>query len=318
MSFRTLALSFLVVLLGITVLVQWRVAAREASARAAFPPEGQILNVKGLDVHALQMGKGPDIVLIHGSGANLRDFTFELAPMLAENYRVTLIDRPGLGWSQALPKGSEGIVQQAALMKAAADQLGVNNPLVLGQSYGGAVALSWANQFQDDTAGLITLAGVSHGWEGPPPFLHRMNASWFGSAFVVPALTAFVPKGYVENAIAGVFAPQQVPKGYIEHLGPALSTTRAALRATARQRVSLKSEILAMVPAYPSLTIPQEIVHGEADTTVFIGIHAEAMVRDTDAANLTRLPGIGHTPQHVAHDAVIAAVDRAATRAGLR
>lgn len=318
MSWTRLALSLLLFVVLCTAVVQWRASAREAAAQAAYPPEGQILNVNGLDVHAVQMGKGPDIVLIHGSAANTRDFTFALAPRLAERYRVTVIDRPGLGWSERLPLGKEGIADQAAILKAAADQLGVNDPLVLGQSYGGAVALAWATRFQDDTAGLITLAGVSHSWEGPPPFLHRMNASWLGSTFVVPILTAFVPDSYVRSSIAGVFAPQDVPEGYIEYLGAGLSITREALRATAHQRVTLKSEIEAMEPAYASLTIPQEIVHGEADQTVFIGIHAEAMIRDTDAAHLTRLPGIGHTPQHVAIADVIAAVDRAADRAGLR
>jgi hypothetical protein len=32
---------------------------------------------------------------------------------------------------------------------------------------------------------------------------------------------------------------------------------------------------------------------------------------------LTRLPGVGHMPHHVSQDHVIAAIDRAAARAGL-
>ncbi len=318
MRLKRLGLSLLVLLVVFAGVVHWRASAREAAARTAYPPEGELLTINGRVVHAVQMGTGPDLVMIHGSGANTRDFTFQLAPMLAEHYRVTVIDRPGLGWSERLPKGSESINDQAAQMKAAADALGVNNPLVLGQSYGGAVALAWATGYQDETAGLITLAGVSHGWDGEPPFLHRMNSSLVGSTFIVPILTAFVPKAYVDGSIASIFAPQEVPDGFISHIGAGLSITREALRATAHQRVQLKAEILAMVPLYPALTLPQEIVHGTADTTVFIDVHAEQMIKDTEHANLTRLPGIGHTPQHVAHEAVLAAVDRAAERAGLR
>ncbi len=317
MRLKRLGLSLLVLLLVFAGVVHWRASAREAAARAAYPPEGQVLEVNGRTVHAVQMGSGPDLVMIHGSGGNTRDFTFALAPKLAERYRVTVIDRPGLGWSERLPKGAESINDQAAQMKAAADALGVSDPLVLGQSYGGAVALAWATDFQDETAGIITLAGVSHGWDGLPPFLHRMNSSMVGSSLIVPMLTAFVPQAYVESSIASIFAPQEVPHGYTDYIGAGLSITRDALRATAHQRVDLKAEVLAMVPLYPGLRIPQEILHGTADTTVFIDVHAEQMIQDTDQARLTALEGIGHTPQHVAHDAVIAAVDRAANRAGL-
>ncbi|MEL7343886.1 MAG: alpha/beta hydrolase [Pseudomonadota bacterium] len=318
MSFPKLALSLFVLILLGTALVQWRAGAREAAARAAFPPEGQLIEVNGRTVHAVVMGEGPDLVLIHGSSGNTRDFTFELAETLAPNYRLFIFDRPGLGWSDRLPRGAEGIAEQAAHLKAAADALGARRPLVLGQSYGGAVALAWATQFPSDTAGLITVAGASHRWDGETSLLYRATATWAGSTFLVPLIAAFVPQSYVDDSIQGVFVPQNAPEGYAEYIGAPLSITRDALRATAAQRVSIKSEIIAMEPAYPNLTLPQEIVHGSADRIVWIEIHAERMIKDTDQANLTRLEGIGHMPHHVAQTQVIDAIDRAATRARLR
>jgi pimeloyl-ACP methyl ester carboxylesterase len=47
-------------------------------------------------------------------------------------------------------------------------------------------------------------------------------------------------------------------------------------------------------------------------------VHAVPLSRQVDGANLTLLRGIGHMPHHVAPDAVVAAIDRAARRAGLR
>ena len=318
MSLKKLALSILVLLAVATAVVQWRAGAREAAARAAYPPEGQLIEVNGRTVHAVVMGEGPDLVLIHGSSGNTRDFTFSLANQLAENYRLFILDRPGLGWSDRLPRGAEGIAQQAAHLKAAADQLGATNPLVLGQSYGGSVALAWATQFPEETAGLITLAAASHRWEGEPWWLYQVASTWAGSAFLVPILTAFVPDSYIRSATEEVFTPQDAPEGYADHIGAPLSITRDSLRATAAQRVTLKSEIIAMQPDYATLTLPQEIVHGTADRIVWIEVHAERMIQDTDAARLTRLEGIGHMPQHVAQKPVIDAIDRAASRAGLR
>ena len=295
--------------------MQWRAGSREAAAREAYPPEGEILSVDGRAVHAVQMGSGPDLVLIHGASANTRDFTFTLAPLLADRYRVTVFDRPGLGWSERLPEGSEGILEQAQHLKAAADALGVETPIVLGQSYGGAVALAWALEHPQDTAAVVNLSGPSHPWDTGVPTLYRINSSTLGSALFVPLLTAFVPQSYVQSAIESIFEPQAVPEGYVDYIGAPLSTTRTALRANAIHRATLKAQIIELVPRYADFPVPMEIVHGDADDIVFIDVHAERMIEDTDQANLTRLPGIGHTPQHVAVDDVIAAIDRAAARA---
>lgn len=313
MRLKRLALSLLV-LLVVVAAVMWRAGAREAAAQAAFPPEGEIVIVDGRKVHAVQMGVGPDLVLIHGSAANARDFTFALAPALAENYRVTVFDRPGLGWSDRLPRGAEGIAEQAAHLKAAADALGVTRPIVLGQSYGGAVALAWALDHPEDIRAVVTLGGPSHPWPGDTPLLYKVTGSTLGSALVVPALTALVPDSYLENAIAGVFVPQTPPEGYSEHFGAALALSRTALRANAAHRLTIKSEIIAMVPRYANFPVPLEILHGTEDKTVFLEVHAEPMIADTSQARLTRLQGIGHTPQHSAMDEVLAAVDRAASR----
>ncbi|WP_419739722.1 hypothetical protein [Ruegeria sp.] len=83
-------------LIGFAAFTLWRAAQSEARAAQAFPPEGQILDVDGIAVHAVVMGDGPDVVLIHGSSGNTRDMTFALAPILAKNYRVIVFDRPGL------------------------------------------------------------------------------------------------------------------------------------------------------------------------------------------------------------------------------
>ncbi|MCU0912582.1 MAG: alpha/beta hydrolase [Rhodobacteraceae bacterium] len=143
--------------------VHWRASARERAAEAAFPPEGRLLDVGGQRVHAVVMGEGPDLVLLHGLSANARDFTFSLAPRLAERYRVIVFDRPGLGHSQPLPPGADGIFDQARVLRDAAAELGAERPIVLGQSYGGAVALAWAVEFPGSAAALVSVAGPSQG-----------------------------------------------------------------------------------------------------------------------------------------------------------
>ena len=59
-------------------------------------------------------------------------------------------------------------------------------------------------------------------------------------------------------------------------------------------------------------------MHGDADTIVPLSVHAQVLMGDVPNGNLTILPDQGHMPHHTAPDAIEAAIDRAATRAGLR
>ncbi|ROU04395.1 alpha/beta hydrolase [Histidinibacterium lentulum] len=304
-----------VIALG-TVATGLRLSARVKAGEAAYPPEGRFVTVEGRRIHAVVSGEGPDVVLIHGSSGNTRDMTFRLAPILARTYRVIAFDRPGLGYSDRL-QGKEGIEAQARVLQAAAAQLGAEKPIVLGQSYGGAVALAWAARHPASLSALVAVSSPSQRWEGDLPALYRLTSHPLGSALAVPLISAWVPPDYVAQQIRGVFGPQEMPPGYAEAIGAPLITRPESLRANAAQRATLKQEITALQPHYATITVPLEIVHGTADTTVPFEIHAEPLARQAPTAHLMALPGIGHIPQNVAPEAVAEAVDRAARRAGL-
>ena len=308
----------LIALTALWAFVQHRARQHEARAEAAFPPQGQFLNVNGHRVHAVTMGDGPDVVLIHGASGNVRDMTHSLAPRLAERYRVTVFDRPGLGYTERINRSGATIRQQAELLSDAARQLGIEAPIVLGHSYGGAVALAWAVHRADHMAALVPLAAPAKPWESDLSLYYKTLSHPVLGPLVIPFLTAFVHDERVERAVREIFDPNAVPEGYIAHVGAPLTLRRDSLRANALQRANLLSEITALHDAFAGITVPVEIVHGTADTTVGLAIHAEPLSRQVATADLTRLPGIGHMPHHVAQDAVVAAIDRAAARAGLR
>ena len=197
-----IALALLLALALLWVVVQSRARTQEARAEAAFPPEGRILEVNGHRVHALSMGSGPDIVLIHGASGNLRDMTLSLAPRLAKRYRVTLLDRPGLGYTDRINRSGATIRQQAELLSDAARQIGVENPIVLGHSYGGAVALAWAVHRPDHIAALVPLSSPAKPWDGDLSAYYKLLSHPVLGPLVIPFLTAFVQDERVERAVA--------------------------------------------------------------------------------------------------------------------
>lgn len=317
-----LTLILIVAIASLTSLTLWKARAHETRAEATWPPRGQFVTVDGTRVHAVVMGpeagEAPDLVLIHGASGNTRDLTFDLAPTLAGAYRVIVLDRPGLGHSDRIGRGGATITEQAALLQSAAAALGAERPIVLGHSYGGAVALAWAVTRPDALSALVSVAGAAKPWESALPFLYQILSNPVLGPLAAPVLTAYVPDSYVKNAVAEIFAPQQPPDGYLFHVGPGLTLRRETLRENALQRAGLLSEIEALHTRYDEIGVPVEIVHGTADTTVGLSIHARPLANQVSGAELTVLEGIGHMPHHAAHPEVIAAIDRAAMRAGLR
>ena len=319
MSFKTLVISlFLIVAVGVALaLVTGALAARrEAAVKLTFPPLGVLLEVDGVKLHALTTGAGPDVVLIHGASGNLRDL-LPLMDSLKGQYRVTAFDRPGLGWSDPVPQNATLKAQALHLAKGAA-LLGIADPVVLGQSYGGSVALAWALDAPLRPRALVLVSSPSLPWPGSLAPLYQVLDSWIGQQIVIPLATAFLPERYIERIVKDIFKPDAAPAEYLSYIGADLSIRRQALRTNADQVNGLLAEITAQSQRYSALTLPIELVHGTADIIVPITIHALPLSVRMPNAHLTAIEGAGHMPHHAHRQVVLDAISRATARAGLR
>jgi len=294
---------------------------REAEWARRYPPTGTLVELDGRRVHVQVSGRArgsaPDVVLIHGASGNLRDFTFDLARRLEAEFRVIAVDRPGLGWSDSWGPADSDPREQARILRQALAGQGLRRPVVVGHSYGGAVAMGWALEAEAETGALVILGGATHPWEGPLALSYRLEAGPLG-AIGRPVIAGLVSEETGRGVTRGVFDPDPVPEGYLDHFGVGLAMRREARAANGRQVNALRGHLRQMAPDYSRLRLPIEVLHGDRDTTVGLEVHARPLVAQVASARLTVLEGVGHMPHHARPDETVAAIRRAAERARLR
>lgn len=270
---------------------------------ASVTASGDFMQINGRRLHYVVAGDGPPVILIHGASGNLLDWTYSMFDKLAENHRVLAVDRPGLGFSDPAPVADD-LFSQADVINAAARQLGFGASTIVGHSYGGSVSLAYALNHPGDVSGLLLLAAPSHVWPGSVDRLYRItNTPVLGPIFsnIVPLVAS---DNLIASAIDGIFAPQATPPGYVAFIRPELALRPPVYRRNAAQVGALKETLRRMEPRYTSLKMPIELIHGTADTTVWLDIHSVPFAQKVANARLTRLEGVGHMPHHTNPDVV--------------
>lgn len=125
---------------------------------SAHPPPGQLLDVGGygLHLHCMGLGDGPTVILEAGN-ADFSVIWAKVQPELAIVARVCAYDRAGLGWSErgtALRTLDAMTDELSRLLDAA----GIDGKVLLvGHSFGGIVARSFAAAHPDSVAGLVLI-----------------------------------------------------------------------------------------------------------------------------------------------------------------
>ena len=176
--------------------------------------------------------------------------------------------------------------------------------------------MAWA--LEADAAAIVVISGVTLPWPGEVDITYRVFGSKLGGA-VLPAIgSALVPESYVADVLEKTFSPQVPPPDYLSRAGIPLALRARTLRANNRQVNTLRPKVVRQSERYDTLTLPIEILHGTEDQTVYSDVHALPLAERLSSAEVTLIEGMGHMPHHSAPDDVIAAIDRAAARAGLR
>lgn len=258
-------------------------------------PDSQFIDIHGLTVHYKETGSGDTVfLLLHGFAAS--EFSWrEVMEPLAAYGRVIAFDRPAFGlterpleWEGTNPYSQEG---QIALTLGLMDALGVEKAILVGNSAGGTLALSFALAHPERVSALVLVDAAVYAGGGAP--------AWVRPLFNTPQMQRIGPL-FVRNiqdwgidfAKSAWHDPSKITddiwEGYTKPLRVENWDRALWLLTTASQESGLAERV-------GEITLPTLVITGDDDRIV----PTEQSIRlseEIPGAFLFIVPDSGHVP----------------------
>jgi pimeloyl-ACP methyl ester carboxylesterase len=154
-----------------------------ASVQASVPAvkEG-FYDHEGVKIRFREMGQGRPVVFIHGFGASL-DSWRHITDSLQVDHRLVLLDLKGHGFSDRPPDEKYSLKDHADIVLGLVQHLGLKDVVLVGHSFGSAVAVNAALQASEspelNIAGLVVIDGALEP-EYIPVFLNLLRVPVLG------------------------------------------------------------------------------------------------------------------------------------------
>jgi pimeloyl-ACP methyl ester carboxylesterase len=255
------------VLLGLlltVVVLNWTYGRLPATPR----PTGSFVALAGLEVRYLERpGVQPAVLLIHGLPGTAEDFNKVTA--LLPGRRTVAIDRPGYGFSTG---GYFPFDRQLQTIQELIDRLHLGHPILVGHSYGGAIALAFAEQHPNEVRGLVLVDAAAT--------CTRNTAYQRAQARMVKVLelpvvaqiadvtfSQLLRKVSAEQGDSKAFDPDSVDPAHI-HRVLAINMKHGNLEAYAGETLAANGVIEGVDRGLKRITTPAVVIQGASDELV--------------------------------------------------
>jgi pimeloyl-ACP methyl ester carboxylesterase len=290
-----LALAAVVVLAAAAVIagLVGFTASLTARANALVPPDGRFIELDGVRLHYRERGSGPVVLMVHGLGGNARNFQ-ALADLLADTHRVIAVDRPGCGHSTVKSGAHLPLRAQAAVIARFITALGLDRPLLIGHSLGGALSLALAIEHPARVRGLVLIAPLSQVMHAPPAIFRALQIHsprlrrWL-------AWTLATPLGLRRRraVLRAVFAPDPAPRGFDIVFGGLLGLRPSSFINACADMIGAPDELAMLAPRYGEITLQTDIVVGRQDPILNPTLHGAELAKVLPNSRLMTIDG-GH------------------------
>jgi pimeloyl-ACP methyl ester carboxylesterase len=286
------AAAILVLLGACLVLYAWRVAKK---VRAALPPQGRFIDIGGERIHYLDEGSGPVILLVHGLGGQTRNFTHSLTGKLKGEFRVIVLDRPGSGYS-VRPRGTSAAIEaQARTIARFIEALGLEQPLVVGHSLGGAISLAVALNHPGRAGALALIAPLTQPQATvPEPFRGLAIQSPALRRIVAWTLAAPLSIARRQLVLETLFGPEPVPADFATKGGGLLSLRPESFIGASTDLMAVPEDLPGLAKRYGSISIPIGVLFGSGDRILDCRTHGEGLAAQLPGADIELVESGGH------------------------
>jgi pimeloyl-ACP methyl ester carboxylesterase len=307
-----IALLVLAALALIVVVLNWTYGRLPGEPK----PHGSFVTVDGLRIHYLERaGTGTPVVLIHGLPGTAEDFN-KVTPLLA-GHRTIAFDRPGFGYSG---DGYLRFDRQIATLDSLLRALHVNRPILVGHSYGGTLALAFAERHPNQVRGLVLVDAAAAGQHLGSydelqahlvkalqlPVIHQLANATFAQLLT----TASVKQGDDQ-----AFHPHAVDSAHERRLLE-INSTRGNLEAFAGEQLAANGVIDGVDKHLATIAVPAIVIQGANDQLVK-PVHGRRLAATLPHARLEIVSG-GHMAPYTHPAAVAGAALELAQRATVR
>jgi pimeloyl-ACP methyl ester carboxylesterase len=267
------------------------------------------LPVNGIEVGYRQFGHGPDLIMVQGDTAAMSLWMPYLLHPLAKNFRVTIFDNRGVGYTTDDPSQPITVPLMARDTGALIEALGLVKPTLVGWSMGGEIGLTLAEQKPSLLGALVTTggdAGSSH-TVPPPPGLIRKLAN---------------PKASVKVFLELLFPPTRAggaATARFVHGFESIPQEKVSPRTLKRQEAAEEAflEYDGTWRGLPGITTPTLLTNGALDPGV-PPVNARRMHARIPGSSLSIYAGAAHGMHFQDAERFAAQVARFSARAGLR
>ncbi|MFM0626963.1 alpha/beta fold hydrolase [Paraburkholderia xenovorans] len=283
---------------------------RASKAERDNPPIGSIVEVDGVPLHYVDKGEGPAVVLLHGNAVLLQDFVGSgLVDRLAERHRVVAFDRPGFGYS-GRPRDRLWTAQaQATLIQQALTLLGIEQPVVLGHSWGTLVALGMAVGGAADVRGLVLVSGYYYPTVRADVALAAPAAlPVLGDVlrYTVSPLTARL---LLKRSVEVLFAPAPIPADFFDVIPREMLLRPVQIRAEAEDAAFMIPAAAQLSAHYSDLKMPVSIFAGAKDKVVDPESNSARLHQAVSHSTLVVAPEAGHMVHYALAGEIVEAID---------
>ena len=287
---------FLLVL-AVVLAVNASATSSQTKEEKLTADDGRILELSAGDVQITDSGEGPGqpIVLIHGYAGSLHWFD-RIEPLLAEEHRVIRIDLLGFGGSEK-PESGYSIPEQASTVAEALSELKVAGALVAGNSMGGSVVASLAEQASQlvDRAVLIDTAPSRDGFGDGLPLLAKLGYT----PVVGEAMWRLTPDFAIRDGFAEAFAPGFDAESGFDDPDQVVEDFRAMTYTSYDEASAESSDFTDELPLderFKRTPVPLMVIFG-AEDQIYDAEDSLEGFEDVLGVQTELIEGAGHAPQ---------------------